>query len=109
MAADMTLRRVQITRVENNTYYGELHFDRGGSLVRVDSRPSDAIAVAIRLGAPIFANEALLMKSEDEEEASSESFAAPEPNLDPDVDRSADKLKEYLEHLRPEDFGKFTL
>src|SRR5256885_11910671 len=62
VAADMTLRRVQITRVENNTYYGELHFDRNGTLVRVDSRPSDAIAVAIRMGAPIFAAEALLMK-----------------------------------------------
>ena len=110
LAAGARLKRIQITRVENNTYYGELHFDRNGTLVRVDSRPSDAIAVAIRLGAPIFAAEALLMKQEDEEEeSSSESFSSPEPNLQPDVDNAADKLKEYLEHLRPEDFGKFNL
>src|SRR5438270_11043494 len=55
-----TLRRVQITRVENNTYYGELHLQRDGTIVNVDSRPSDAIAIALRLEAPIFAAEALL-------------------------------------------------
>src|SRR5436305_30496 len=41
-----TLKRVQITRVENNTYYGELHLDREGNVVHVDSRPSDATAPA---------------------------------------------------------------
>src|SRR5260370_31932898 len=46
-----TLRRVQITRVESNTYYGELHLERDGSLLNVDSRPSDAIAIALRLDA----------------------------------------------------------
>ena len=56
-----TLRRVQITRVENSTYYGELHLERGGAIVHVDSRPSDAIAIAIRLDAPIFAAESLLV------------------------------------------------
>src|SRR3954462_12512323 len=40
-----TLRRIQITRVENNTYYGELHIERDGNLLHVDSRPSDAIAI----------------------------------------------------------------
>lgn len=44
-ALGATLRRVQITRVENNTYYGELHLDVAGTVVHVDSRPSDAIEI----------------------------------------------------------------
>jgi hypothetical protein len=105
-----TLRRVQITRVENNTYFGELHLERGGEIVQVDSRPSDAIAVAVRLDAPIFAAEALLMlPEEDEEDESSESFSPPSQAERDASELSAEQLKAYLEHLRPEDFGKFNL
>ena len=104
------LRRVQITHVENNTYYGELHLDRGGEIVQVDSRPSDAIAIAVRLDAPIFAADALLMApEEDEEDEGSESFASPPPADRDPSELSAEQLKAYLEHLRPEDFGKFNL
>src|SRR3569833_482357 len=63
-----TLRRVQITRVENNTYYGELHLERAGQLLQIDSRPSDAIAIALRLDAPLFAAESLLVIADDEDE-----------------------------------------
>ena len=105
-----TLRRVQITRVENNTYFGELHLERGGEIVQVDSRPSDAIAIAVRLDAPIFAAESLLMlPEEDEEEDSTESFSPPTPAERDASELSAEQLKRYLEHLRPEDFGKFNL
>jgi bifunctional DNase/RNase len=105
-----TLRRVQITRVENNTYYGELHLDRSGNVLHIDSRPSDAIAIAVRLDAPIFAAESLLMlPEEDEEEDSSESFSPPTPAERDASELSAEQLKRYLEHLRPEDFGKFNL
>ena len=62
------LRRVQITRVENNTYFGELHLERDGAIVRIDSRPSDAIAIALRLDAPIFAAEALLVVAEEDDD-----------------------------------------
>ena len=75
-----TLRRVQITRVENNTYFGELHLERGGSVTRIDSRPSDAIAIALRLDAPIFAAESLLVLPEDGEDGDDddgETFTAP--------------------------------
>ena len=107
-----TLRRVQITRVENNTYFGELHLERDGKIVNVDSRPSDAIAIALRLDAPIFAAEALLVSPDEETESETgESFASPELSgpVGESSELSADQLKEYLEHLRPEDFGKFKL
>jgi uncharacterized protein len=104
------LRRVQITRVEKNTYFAELHISRGDSLVQVDARPSDSIAIALRLSAPIFAAESLLtaVEADDEESASETSF--PEAALpDESGELSPEQLKEYLEHLRPEDFGKFNL
>jgi bifunctional DNase/RNase len=110
-ALGATLRRVQITRVENNTYYGELHLERAGAVVHVDSRPSDALAIAIRLNAPIFAAEALLIDpQEDEAEQGGEGFIAPDSGGSAEELRlSAEQLKEYLEQLRPEDFGKFKL
>src|SRR5258705_8490177 len=54
IASGATLQRVEITHVENNTYIAELHLERNGQIVRIDSRPSDEMAIAIRLNAPIF-------------------------------------------------------
>jgi bifunctional DNase/RNase len=102
------VRRVQITRVENSTYYGELHVDRAGSIVKIDSRPSDAIAIAIRLDAPIFASETLLVEPGDDEDTSSEELSLPGQGGE-SSELSAEQLKLYLENLRPEDFGKFNL
>src|SRR5256885_3986476 len=102
-----SLRRVQITRVEKNTYYAELHINRGDSVVQIDARPSDSIAIALRLAAPIFASETLLSTMEVEEQ-SDEAAGAPMSSPD-ESELSADQLKEYLENLRPEDFGKFNL
>ena len=110
------LRRVQITRVQKNTYFAELQLARGDELVHVDARPSDSIAVALRFNAPIFAPESLLTAIEaddDEDEATSEieTDTGDVPTAGPpDPDElSAEQLKEYLEGLRPEDFGKFNL
>jgi hypothetical protein len=102
-----SLRRVQITRVEKNTYYAELHISRGENIVQIDARPSDSIAIALRLAAPIFAAESLL-STLDVEDENDESTGAPTATTGEDV-LSADQLKEYLENLRPEDFGKFNL
>ncbi|HEY7394694.1 MAG TPA: bifunctional nuclease family protein [Gemmatimonadaceae bacterium] len=105
------LRRIEITRVENNTYYGELHLERNGSVTRVDSRPSDAIAIALRLDAPLFANEDLLMLPDEEEDDDAKASWS-NPPTDAGTkgsEMSAEELKERLEQLRPEDFGKFNL
>jgi bifunctional DNase/RNase len=106
------LRRVQITRVEKSTYFAELHIQRDDTLVHIDARPSDSIAIALRLGAPIFAAEELLVEpTEDDEEEQGEVPGVGEsegPDLS-DADESelsAEQLKAYLETLTPEDFGK---
>lgn len=94
------LRKVIITQVKDNTYYAELHIYRGDAVVNIDARPSDSIAVALRLKAPIFTSDELLENTAiDTSELATE--GGPQA-LD------ADALKNYLQNLDPEDFGKFT-
>src|SRR5579872_6629340 len=54
------LRKVIITQVKENTYYAELHVYRGDAVIQIDARPSDSIAIALRLKAPIFTSDNLL-------------------------------------------------
>lgn len=56
------VKKVVITDLKENTYYALLHLDQGGAEVTVDSRPSDAIALALRAGVPIFAEERTFAK-----------------------------------------------
>jgi len=98
------LRKVIITQVKDNTYFAELHVYRGDSVIQIDARPSDSIALALRLKAPIFTSESLL------ELTSIETTDAP---IDPGTagpagPLDADSLKNYLQNMDPEDFGKFT-
>lgn len=106
------LRRVHITRVEKSTYYGELQIQLGETLVRIDARPSDCIAIALRLGAPILASEALLMEPDletaEEEDAGADFELGEAEAAGDDTELSREQLKAYLENLRPEDFGKFN-
>jgi len=119
-----TLRRVQVTRVEESTFYAEMHIVVSGTPHVIDARPSDSIAIALRLEAPIFAADDLLAEYETPDEAeegereapapgATEGFSAP-PALDigaahDEMKRSAEELQRHLEQLRPEDFGKFSL
>src|SRR5690348_15731054 len=95
------LRRVQITRVEKQTYYAELHLQNGETLARIDARPSDGIAVAIRMGSPIYAAESLLVEPSEEmaEDDADPGFGgddAPEG----EGELTSEQLKAYLENLR---------
>jgi bifunctional DNase/RNase len=95
------LRKVIITQVKDNTYYAELHIYRGDTVIQIDARPSDSIALALRLKAPIFTSETLLAVTAVDTGEGSGDAAGPTP-LDTDA------LKAYLQNLDPEDFGKFT-
>jgi len=108
-----TLHRIQITKVENRTYYAELQIRRDGSTINIDARPSDSIAIALRCSAPIFAQESLLTAmlfhdAEADADAAddTESYSA---GVEPSDEMTPEQLKQYLENLRPEDFGKFNL
>jgi bifunctional DNase/RNase len=107
-----TLRRVQITKVQQRTYFAELQLVGPQGAVQVDARPSDSIAIALRLQAPIFAQESLLGTMEVDEEESAGGYSTPPatpPAATEEGELSAEQLKAYLENLRPEDFGRFNL
>ena len=102
------LRKVIITRVEKNTYYADLIIHRNGEVISVDARPSDSIAVALRVDARIFAQDDLLEQAT-VEIAEGESAAEELPAREsPSSQMDPDELKEYLRRLNPEDFGRFT-
>ena len=100
-----SLRRVQITKVQKNTYYAELHVASADRIVQIDARPSDSIAIALRLSAPIFAQESLLSSADDD----GDEEGTPPTRTPNGEELDAEQLKEHLEKLRPEDFGKFNL
>jgi bifunctional DNase/RNase len=83
------VERIVINDLKDSTYYAEVHIQHGGDVLVIDSRPSDAINLALRFGAPIFVEEEVLEKSK-----------VPEP----EEDEEKQKLKEWLENIRPEDF-----
>lgn len=110
------LQKVIITKVEQSTYYAELIVRRNGEVFSLDARPSDSIAVALRVQARIFADDELLedatIEIADDEPVASTLEEAIEG--DPFQERGepetmgADELKEHLRRLNPEDFGRFT-
>ena len=104
------LQKVIISRVEENTYFAEMIIRRNGEVISVDARPSDSIAVALRLQADIFAHEALLERTTLEAPGEPSFGQAPilEHDDDADTEMKAEELKEYLRKLAPEDFGRFT-
>ncbi|HEX4934572.1 MAG TPA: bifunctional nuclease family protein [Gemmatimonadaceae bacterium] len=105
-----TVRRVHITRVQKGTYFAELHIVRDGEEYRVDARPSDSIAIALRIPAPVYADEALLaLPGEEARDADDEPVVPEAPPVQSTDEMTAEQLKQYLSGLRPEDFGKFHL
>ncbi|MCX8069392.1 MAG: bifunctional nuclease family protein [Thermodesulfovibrionales bacterium] len=75
------ITRIAITEIIDNTYYAIIYAFDGNKEVIIDSRPSDAVAVALRVGAPIFVSTEVI-----------------------DFKKS-DELEEWLKNLKPEDFG----
>lgn len=105
------LEKVIITRVEKSTYYAELIMRRNGEVFSLDARPSDSIAVALRVDARIFAQDDLLetasIEVADEEAVVDLPFDVQEKVIEPES-MGPDELKEHLRKLNPEDFGRFN-
>ena len=89
--------RIEITELKENTYYAAIHVGVGGRERMIDSRPSDAISLALRTNSPIFVARAVL-------EASNVLQQAEEARETDLSNVSPDKWSEILEKLSPEDF-----
>jgi bifunctional DNase/RNase len=89
--------RVEIIDLRDDTYFAEVVLgDASGKETRLDSRPSDAVAVAVRVDAPIFVHEQVMQKTQPQ---------AQEILGDADKER----WKKILEEMDPEDFGKYKM
>jgi hypothetical protein len=92
------VNRIVINDLKDNTFYAVIHLDHNQSEVTIDSRPSDAIALALRVGAPIFVAKKVI------EEAKSIDLTE-----DKMKEEDTEKWKEWLEQIKPEDFGKLDV
>jgi len=106
------LQRVMITKVVDNTYFAELIIQRNGEIISVDARPSDSIAIALRMAAQIFTTEDLLENTSIEVADASEQDFTMEPgeaeSAGPTAGLTPEQLREYLRRMNPEDFGRFN-
>ena len=93
---DATLTQVVVTEVRDHTYYAELHVVAGGRAVTVSCRPSDAVAIAVRTGAPMFAESDLM------DEAGRE---APDNRQEEGEETIIDDFRDFINRVSPEDFG----
>jgi hypothetical protein len=93
--------RIVVSDVRDATYFAEIHLARNGTALVIDSRPSDAIALALRTEAPIFvedkvASQGILLRKNAEGEQRS---GVLDEELDPQ------EFKKFLERVKPSDFG----
>ncbi len=105
------VNRIVVNDVQDNTFFAEISIQMNGSEVVIDSRPSDAIALALLMSAPIFVEEKIL-----EEMAKSVKFTEPEEKEGEESEGRGEKepfkedkkdVKRWLENLKPDDFLKF--
>ena len=87
--------RVAVTELRDNTFYASITVSVNGAEVEIDSRPSDALALAVRVSAPIFADEDVIEESAIEFEHDVE-----------DTEEVVDKFKEFLDEVTPDDFAQ---
>jgi bifunctional DNase/RNase len=87
-AVSLPLETIHLTQVKDGIFYAELHFS-GGKII--SARPSDALAIGLRMGTPMFATEDL--------------FAAAGIEIPDQSDDEVEKFKEFLDHINPEDFA----
>lgn len=99
-ALDVMVNRIEIIDIRNNTFFANIYLNKDGHDFTIDARPSDAIAIALRVNAPIFVDETVIEKSRDVD------FGIKMNDLDK---LKEEKIKEFLENLSAEDFGKYKM
>jgi len=89
--------RITVTELRENTFYAQITLQQDGGEIEIDSRPSDAIALAIRAEAPIFAADRVIEESAIEFEGE---------EIDQDrLDEEVAKFRNFLDEVTPEDFA----
>ena len=92
---NISIDKIVVNDVRDNTFFAQIHCRNNDQTITIDARPSDAIALALRAEAPIFVENEVVKK------AHSLKF---DDNLE-----DSEKLKKWLEGLKPENFGKYKM
>jgi bifunctional DNase/RNase len=95
LGMEASLRKVVVSELKDDTFYAVIWLERDGKLMTVDSRPSDALALALRLDCPIFVEEQVLQSSKANASAAEKA--------------TSDELKRWLENLGDEDLGRYKM
>jgi len=95
LGLNTALRKVVVSELKDDTFYAVIWLDRDGEIISVDSRPSDALALALRLDCPIYVEETVLKSS---------SKAANTADKD-----NKEELKRWLDGLNDEDLGRYKM
>ena len=93
-AVGVNVESITITELRDSIFYAFVHMSRNGSNFEVSSRPSDAIALAVRSSVPIFAAEEVLAEA---------SIDVPD-----EEEQEVEKFREFLDQITPEDFAEGT-
>ena len=93
---DAKCEKVSVTELRDNTFFASITISMNGSELEIDSRPSDALALAVRTSAPIFA-------ADDVIEESAIEFEGEEVE---DTEQVVEKFKDFLDNVTPEDFAQ---
>ncbi|MBM3791686.1 MAG: bifunctional nuclease family protein [Acidobacteriota bacterium] len=89
--------KIVVTELKENTFYALIFLNYEGNLITVDSRPSDAIALALRTDSPIFVTDDVITKSSTMNASAGGERSSP------------DQIRQWLENLGPEDLGKYKM
>ena len=92
---DTRVHKVVVNELKDDTFYALIWLDRDGQTISIDSRPSDALALALRVDCPIYVEDEVLKNSKIAN-ASSDKV-------------SSDELRKWLENLNDEDYGRYKM
>jgi uncharacterized protein len=95
LGLNAALRKVVVSELKDDTFYAVIWLDREGELITVDSRPSDALALALRLDCPIYVDDCVLKHSR------SQATVTDKVNNE--------ELRRWLEGLNDEDLGRYKM
>ncbi len=96
LGLDAGIRKVVVNELREDTFFAVIWVERGGEMISVDSRPSDALALALRLDCPIYVDDSVLKSAKSAANVS-------------DKLNTNQELKRYLENLGDEDLGRYKM
>ena len=88
------VHKVVVTELREDTFYAVIWLERGGEVISIDSRPSDALALALRVDCPIFVEDEVLKTSKKAASA---------------AETSSEEMRKFLENLGDEDLGRWKM